>query len=74
MIGFLHSPLGRILRVAIGILIVIYSVYQSLVLSTVLLILGTFIAVMGMAGACPMQWFTGRKAPHAGDSQQSHAA
>ena len=74
MIGFLHSPLGRIFRVAIGILIVIYSVYQSLVLSTVLLILGTFIAVMGTAGVCPMPWLTGRKASHAGGSQQSHAA
>lgn len=74
MIDFLQSPLGRILRIAIGLLIVVFSVYQSLVLSTALLILGMFIAVMGMAGICPMAWFTGGKTPHEGGSQQSHAA
>jgi hypothetical protein len=74
MIDFLQSPFGRIVRVVAGLLIVGYSVYQPLVLSTVLLIVGTFIAVMGMAAVCPMAWFTGGTGPHAGRSRHSRAA
>jgi hypothetical protein len=52
---FIHSPIGRILRIVLGAAIVVYSIGQSLALSTFLLVLGTFIAVMGMAGVCPLE-------------------
>ena len=53
IVRFLQSAFGRLLRVVIGFLLVVYAAYLPLGWSVVALLVGTFIGVMGIAGVCP---------------------
>lgn len=72
IVSFLQSGVGRILRIAIGLLIIGFSVYQTLLLSVALLIIGTAIATFGAAGVCPVgELLFGRPGP-GGQPRESH--
>jgi hypothetical protein len=73
IVSFLQSGVGRMLRIVVGLLIVGFSVYQSLLLSVALLIIGVAIATFGAAGVCPVAELLFGKSGPGGRTRASHA-
>ncbi len=54
-IRFTHTPFGRVLRVVIGFLLVVEAVYEPLAIAASMVVVGTVIAVTGIADVCVLE-------------------
>jgi hypothetical protein len=60
MSELMNSVAGRLGRVIVGFLLVVYAARLSWPLAFVPLIVGTVMGVLGTAGVCFVDFFTGR--------------